>query len=844
MRTTLAKRLSSISAKCLSIAIVTIMCATTFFVAGASRAPVEYPEGPTMTGSIVVYGGGVVATMEFEPPTDGIWWFSVTDYGLKRVDTKVYDVSSGLLDPLFAETLKFSSSRNMTQNSTLMQVLGGHTYVVNVQGAGKLPNSALLIGWFKSTVNLRPVAIISGPNEALADEPVTFSGNASYDLDGEIVAWSWSFGDGTMASGPVATHTYAVAGPYLVRLIVYDDDGAAANTSMAITVLQPGPVESQWSQPVSIGVPSNQSCFGLSAAMNSKGEAAVAWSSYQTPSWRVWARRYAPESGWQSAELVGDSDYSRQPAVGIDDAGNVTVAWIMDNVLFTRRNVIAYGSWDAPVAVTNGTGLPTTISLAVAPRGQAVLAWLEQVGSHYCIFASVRAVGNSWSAPALIENSADQADSPSASIDHFGMAVVVFSIYVVQPTPQWDVWANTYIPGQGWQGATLVEDLGQFSYLPIVSMDESGTAFATWCYMTNTGYSHADTVYASRYVSGVWQTPVRLDPGTSPSPMYPRVSAWGPANATFIWLAQDDILGRPGEIRASRYMAGVGWTAPTALNTGARIWNPRLAVDESGDAYVGSFQYNSSTSTYDVVAALYSHGGSWSEPETLGSVSDLPKALAVAAGPEGDAIMAWTDYGLGTMWASSHSTKAPPIAEAGPTQYLWGEWTVTFNGTGSYSDIGSYVWTWTAGNGSSKSAAGLVATIPSEWFFSYGNYTVTLTVTNADGRTATDTVAISWGFRIEATMRGAEGIITPAPGYYKLRIENCGMSSFVWTIIDCDRTSPPYEVFNETVTFSSPDELLITDAFWMEGGRWYQSEYVPSGPAGSYMTIYSYFVAA
>jgi hypothetical protein len=70
------------------------------------------------------------------------------------------------------------------------------------------------------------------------------------------------------------------------------------------------------------------------------------------------------------------------------------------------------------------------------------------------------------------------------------------------------------------------------------------------------------------------------------------------------------------------------------------------------------------------------------------------------------------------------------------------------------------------------------------------------------------------------------------------------MTSFVWTIIDCDRTSPPYEVFNETVTFSSPDELLITDAFWMEGGRWYQSEYVPSGPAGSYMTIYSYFVAA
>lgn len=185
-----------------------------------------------------------------------------------------------------------------------------------------------------------------------------------------------------------------------------------------------------------------------------------------------------------------------------------------------------------------------------------------------------------------------------------------------------------------------------------------------------------------------------------------------------------------------------------------------------------------------------------------------------------------------------------PVAEAGPIQYLWGQDTVQFDGSGSSSAVGivSYVWTWIAGNGVLESVTGINPTISSVLFFSYGNYTVTLTITDSDGRTATDTVSISWGFRLTNTDMGAEGIITPSAGYFKLRIENHGMTSFDWTIIDCNLTSPPYDVFHERVTFSSADQLLITDPVWMLGERWYQSEYDLTGPAGSYMTIFSFFV--
>jgi PKD repeat protein len=63
-------------------------------------------------------------------------------------------------------------------------------------------------------------------------------GSASTDGDGSIVAFSWTFGDGSSATGAMATHTYASAGGYHVTLTLTDDDGAAG-TATKFIVLDP-----------------------------------------------------------------------------------------------------------------------------------------------------------------------------------------------------------------------------------------------------------------------------------------------------------------------------------------------------------------------------------------------------------------------------------------------------------------------------------------------------------------------------------------------------------------------------------------------------------------------------
>ena len=53
-----------------------------------------------------------------------------------------------------------------------------------------------------------------------------FDSTGSFDPDGAIASYSWVFGDGTTASGPAPTHTYATGGLYDVALTVTDNAGA------------------------------------------------------------------------------------------------------------------------------------------------------------------------------------------------------------------------------------------------------------------------------------------------------------------------------------------------------------------------------------------------------------------------------------------------------------------------------------------------------------------------------------------------------------------------------------------------------------------------------------------
>ncbi len=72
---------------------------------------------------------------------------------------------------------------------------------------------------------------------------VTFDASGSTDIDGEIVSYDWSFGDGNTATGVTTVHTYASAGMYVAILTVTDNDNLSSTYTYTFFVEAPPSLE-------------------------------------------------------------------------------------------------------------------------------------------------------------------------------------------------------------------------------------------------------------------------------------------------------------------------------------------------------------------------------------------------------------------------------------------------------------------------------------------------------------------------------------------------------------------------------------------------------------------------
>jgi hypothetical protein len=98
-----------------------------------------------------------------------------------------------------------------------------------------------------ANTNVPPVADLSAgePYQGFVGESLVFDGSKSADLDGHLVKWYWTFGDGYDGSGKVITYAYMFAGTYPVVLTVTDNKGATATDEASVVILNANTPPSQ-----------------------------------------------------------------------------------------------------------------------------------------------------------------------------------------------------------------------------------------------------------------------------------------------------------------------------------------------------------------------------------------------------------------------------------------------------------------------------------------------------------------------------------------------------------------------------------------------------------------------
>ena len=104
--------------------------------------------------------------------------------------------------------------------------------------------------------NQPPVALASA--DVIAGQVpllVNFDASDSYDPDGNVISYSWTFGDGGSSDEIYPSHTYVQPGIYTVQLTVTDSEGAIGTTALEIVVTEEIPEVAINFQPSNVEVP-------------------------------------------------------------------------------------------------------------------------------------------------------------------------------------------------------------------------------------------------------------------------------------------------------------------------------------------------------------------------------------------------------------------------------------------------------------------------------------------------------------------------------------------------------------------------------------------------------------
>jgi hypothetical protein len=333
--------------------------------------------------------------------------------------------------------------------------------------------------------------------------------------------------------------------------------------------------------------------------------------------------------------LTPDNEVNAFPSIAVDGKGDAVAAWVhqvgANFEIEAATKSAKSAAWSQPVPVSDVGIVPVfgIGDVAMDSKGNAYVVWFRQ-GTTYVVEAAVH-TKRGWSqTPEAISPAADNSYFPHVAVGKSGPMVVysdqgmTTQVVKVATRSKKGVWTNTILsdPNAATVGGVTI------------ATDPKGGTLVAWEDAANNGHVRA----VMKQKKG-WSATADLGPfsGTGAVPPYAAIDAAGDSVVT--WQGND---GNNIRVAAATRTAGVwaSWTYVSAAGFDATASGAAMTTTGTADVV---WQRKTGATTDAARTAARPLGGSWSADTLLSGVgvnAQYPNAVATR---DGQVVVLWTE---------------------------------------------------------------------------------------------------------------------------------------------------------------------------------------------------------
>lgn len=267
-------------------------------------------------------------------------------------------------------------------------------------------------------------------------------------------------------------------GTAVATWVAYENNGHTRIQAAA------GTATGGWGEPYKAS-PGGQNNGEPDVAIDSSNRASVLWRHGNGAEEHLEVGSRSAAGVWADPPAVvpGPALTFFEPQIGVDQAGNATIAWLSESGTISQVEVSsasAGGAFGGPHTISTPGNDSISLGLAVARTGAAAVTWIDRgtMNSTSVTEGSVAATPGAWTPPAdLAPGTVATDEYPALAIDDSGEAIAAWG--AAYGTARYAVEAGASLTDGGWSPSTTLSGAEQ-SDLPSVGSDAAGDALVAW----------------------------------------------------------------------------------------------------------------------------------------------------------------------------------------------------------------------------------------------------------------------------------------------------------------------------------------------------------------------------